>query len=151
MKRKVVFSAMLAALLALGFVFVACEDEPPGGGKIDWHGTYEDDDESITFAGTSISGECNISNVSIGETRTIKDDEDTVTWAYVFKDENTKIGIIYQHTMTIGSYSETSYTIRLGKENWENSGSSTHKLIDDDGCDVSDMTDEYDFSGERED
>jgi hypothetical protein len=148
MKKKLIFSAMSVILLALGLALVGCSPDNPGGGKIDWHRTYEDDDEFITFTGTSISGKYSISNVSIGETRTIKDDGDTIIWAYVFKDENTKIGIIYRSTWTMGSsYSETSYYLYLGKNRWENSGGADQSAIRDDGCDVTDMSNDYSFRG----
>jgi hypothetical protein len=148
MKRKVIFSAMLVILLALGLALVGCStDDPPGSGGIDWRKTYDDDGDSITFTGTSISGEYTIPDVSIGESRTIDDDGDSITWAYVYRG-STKIGIIFCSTWVWSSnYSETSYYLYLGKSRWENSGGADQSDIRDDGCDVSDMSDDYSFRG----
>jgi hypothetical protein len=158
MKRKLIFSAMLAAFLALGFALVGCStDDPPGSsGGINWYGTYEDGSKSIIFNGNSISGEYTISNISIGETRIVISEDSSLThsatWAYVFSG-SAKIGIIYQSTMSTsgGHYSETDYSLILGKNKWENSGSATRSRIRNDGCDVTDMSNEYAFDGDKED
>jgi hypothetical protein len=152
MKNKLVFAAVL--VLALGFVLAGCKTDAGGGGNSpDWYGTYEDDDLSITLTANSISGEYDISNISIRETRDIPQSGEgiifSVTWAYVFEGD-TKIGVIWMETMSMSNYSETEYSLTLGKDRWENSGSSTRYRIREDGCDASDMSNTYSFNGDKE-